>query len=243
MEQFKNNEFEKIFFDVEQKKWDADYLRAYLVVDLQGKLEELENSFAKEDEPKSIQADLQTLNTQLAKMGKLVPELPPYRPEQADEETFSDLTPGAIRAYLEGVSNHTGRIFVRASRESDLMKQALIDDLGGPKDYHDFENKHFNKSLADLVRNKSVLDKVAEKDGRMIRKYELAYMKPTSKIGRAHLYAPTKQIGRYEIDTMWYNVAAIWLYTLVFYLTLRYDLLRKAINISERRKLRKLTRK
>jgi hypothetical protein len=32
-------------------------------------------------------------------------------------------------------------------------------------------------------------------------------------------------------------MAAIWLYTLVLYLTLRTDLLRKAMNISERRKL------
>jgi len=51
------------------------------------------------------------------------------------------------------------------------------------------------------------------------------------------LYAPNKQIGRFEIDTLWYNVFAIWLYTLVLYLTLRTDLLRKAMTISERRKL------
>ncbi|NOR34411.1 MAG: hypothetical protein GQ579_06990, partial [Bacteroidales bacterium] len=134
-------------------------------------------------------------------------------------------------------SNLTGSIFISSIREKDLIDKALIDHLGGVKAYHDFRNQYDNKSLSDLMRNKSVLDKVAEKDGRMIRKYELAYMKPTSKFGRAHLYAPNKQLGRFEIDTLWYNMAAIWLYTLVFYLTLRTDLLRKAMTFSERRKL------
>jgi hypothetical protein len=78
---------------------------------------------------------------------------------------------------------------------------------------------------------------VDEKDGRMIRKHNTAYAKPTSRFGRAHLYAPNKQLGNLEIDTMWYNVAAIWLYTLLLYLTLRTDLLRKVVTFSERKKL------
>jgi len=237
VEQFKNNEFEKVFFDIEQKRSAADYLKNWLIPELEGKLEDLKQRYLDEANPKSIQADLQNLNTQLVEMGKLVPELPPYRPGQADVETFSDSTVVGIKAYLDGVSNLTGSIFVISNKEKDLINKDLIDHLGGVKAYHDFRNQYDNKSLSDLMRNKSVLDKVAEKDGRMIRKYELAYMKPTSKFGRAHLYAPVKIIGRFEIDTLWYNVVAIWLYSLFFYLTLRTDLLRKAMTFSERRKL------
>jgi hypothetical protein len=237
VEQFKNNEFEKIFFDIEQKRSAADYLKNWLVPELEGKLEDLKPIYPDDADPNSIQADLQTLNTQLAEMGKLVPELPPYRPDQADVETFSDSTAEAIKDYLDRVSKLTGNIFASLTTDKDLTNKALRDHLGGVKAYNDFRNKYDNKSLSDLVLNKSVRDKVDEKDGHMIRKFNVAYMKPTSKIGRAHLYAPNKQLGRLEIDTLWYNMAAIWLYTLVFYLTLRTDLLRKAMNISERRKL------
>ncbi len=235
VEQFKNNEFEKIFFEIEQKRFAADYLKSWLVPKLDGKLQDLMQSYRDKADPESIRVDLQTLNTQLAEMGKLVPELPPYRSDHADGETFSDST---AKAYLKGVSNHTGSIFVSLNKEKELINKALIDNFGGDvKAYSDFKNKYDNKSLSDLVRNKSELDKVDEKDGRMIRKFELGYMKPTSKIGSAHLYAPNKQLGRLEIDTLWYNMAAIWLYTLVLYLTLRTDLLRKAMTFSERRKL------
>jgi hypothetical protein len=105
------------------------------------------------------------------------------------------------------------------------------------KEYTTFRNRYYNKKLSDLVLNQDLVQKIDEKDGRLIRKFEPAYMKPTSRIGRAHLYAPVKIIGRFEIDTLWYNVVAIWLYSLFFYLTLRTDLLRKAMTISERRKL------
>jgi len=105
------------------------------------------------------------------------------------------------------------------------------------KSYTAFRNKYDNKSLNELVLNRSVLTKVFEKDGQLIRKHQPAYMKPTSKFGRAHLYAPNKQIGRFEIDTLWYNMAAIWFSTFLLYLTLRTDLLRKIMTHSERRKL------
>jgi hypothetical protein len=76
-----------------------------------------------------------------------------------------------------------------------------------------------------------------EKKGRMISKYEPIFMKPTSRVGRAQLYAPTKQIGNLEIDTLWFNVIVIWINIFSFYLALRYDLLRKVISFSENRRL------
>ena len=170
-------------------------------------------------------------------MGKLIPELESYRPDLTNEKTFSDSTSRAVQSYFRSVTTHTRNIGKDSRNEKNMIEKALIKDLVGTKAYNDFKNKYFNKSLSDLVRNKSVLDKVDEKYGRLIRKHELGYMKPTSRYGRAHLYAPNKQIGRYEIDTLWFNVVAIWLYSLFFYLTLRTDLLRKAMTISERRKL------
>ncbi|MCK5067036.1 MAG: hypothetical protein KAR16_06350 [Bacteroidales bacterium] len=52
-------------------------------------------------------------------------------------------------------------------------------------------------------------------------------------MGRAQLYAPVKRIGNLEIDTVWYNVVILWIYCLLFYLALYYDLLRKLINYLE----------
>lgn len=240
VEQFKNNEFEKLYFEVEQQKSTADYLKLYLIPKIKEKREILNQRHQDGEGPEAIQASLEIIYDQLAALGKLVPQLPPYQPPEATMETHIDSTIASITAYLNDVSDRASIIIGSSSREKSRIENALIDQMG-PKDYQDFKNTYFNKSLADLVLNKSVVHMTMEVDGRIIRKKDPAYMKPTSIWGQAHLYAPNKTLGIFEYDTMWYNMAVIWLYTLLLYVTLRMDLLRKVINFSETRRLRKLS--
>ncbi len=58
-------------------------------------------------------------------------------------------------------------------------------------------------------------------------------MKPTSKYGRAHFYAPYKQMGNIKIDTFWFNLMVLWIVTLVLYFALYYNLLQKLIGVFE----------
>jgi hypothetical protein len=237
VDQFKHNKFQKVFFEIDQKISSAEYLQAYLVTELLTNLDDLEQKILDGTDPETVQADLQILNEQLAEMGKLIPELAPYEPGQGDAAIYSDSTSLAIKSYLNRVSERTRSIVGNSQKEKNDINNALIESLGGVKAYTAFRNKYDNKSLNELVLSRNVLDKVFEKDGRMIRKHQPAYMKPTSRIGRGHLYAPNKQIGNLEIDTLWYNMAVIWIYNLLLYAALRYDLLRKVINFSENRRL------
>jgi len=237
VEQFKKNKFQKHYFDSEQESSRGDYLKAFLVPQMEIKLNELQESYSRGVDPESIETGLQTLNMQLADMSILIPEVAAYDPTDFGTEQYNDSTPVAIQSYLDQVSSVAGRIVGNSKRQIALIDDALIEQLGGVEAYTAYRNKYDNKSLNDLVQSKSVVQKVDIKDGRMIRKHNTAYAKPTSRYGRAHLYAPNKQLGNLEIDTMWYNMAAIWLYSLLLYLTLRTDLLRKVITYSERRKL------
>jgi len=242
VEQFKNNKYEKIFFDIEQQKSTADYLNNFLITEFKAKLETLRQGYLDGEDPAILQSDLEILYDQLAEMGKLVPQLQAHKPQEAAVEPFSDSTVISIQSYLDEVSSLTRSISGSSQREKNRIENAMIDQLG-MKAYSDFKNMYHNSSLADLALNKSVVKKIVEIDGRMIRKHDPAYMKPTSRMGKAHLYAPNKQIGIFEYDTKWYNVAVIWIFSLLLYVTLRTDLLRKVINFSENRRLRRLSRK
>jgi len=237
VEQFKHNRYQKIFFDIDQEISNSDYLQAYLVPELEINLDELKKELSKENETEAIQEDMHTLNMQLAAMGKLIPQIPAYEAGCQEMEQNSDSVVARIHTYLNQVSDLSRSRTIKAKREKDRIDKALLEQLGSIQAYTTFRNKYDNKSLFDLVTNRNMIDRVIEKDGRMIRKYQPIYQKPTSRIGRAHLYAPTKQLGNLEIDTMWYNISIIWLYTLVMYLMLRADLLRKVITFSETRKL------
>ena len=59
-------------------------------------------------------------------------------------------------------------------------------------------------------------------------------MDPVSHAGQAHFYAPVKIIGSLHIDTFWFNFAVIWLMSLILYLTLLHDTLRKTLEFSSK---------
>jgi len=237
VEQYKSNRYQREYFDIEQEISSADYIAAYLIPKLEGKINLLKQRKLDGDDPGLIQKEVQTVYSQLAELGKLLPGVPLHQPVQEESAAFDDSTVMAIKSYFSVVTDLTRRRVRNGKTQLDNLVKASIEQKGGAKLYTSFRNKYANESLSDLLLNRSILEKIMEKDGRLIRKYEPVYMKPTSRMGQAHLYAPNKQLGNLEIGTLWYNLMIIWVYTLVLYLTLRTDLLRKVINISETKKL------
>jgi ABC-type multidrug transport system ATPase subunit len=227
--QFKNNRYEKVYFDVEQKNSDANYYRAYLITELTIRMENIQRELSDNKSAESIRPDVEVLKNELRKLGDQVPEIPAFNAGSMDVQSFNDSTVVAIRSYFEQVSDHFSYVIGENRIEKELITDALIKKRGDLEAFTNFRNAYVNKSLKDLLLNRSVLNKVSEKDGKLIRKHEPAYMKPTSQVGRAHLYAPVKRIGNLEIDTVWYNMIFLWLYSGLLYLVLYYDLLRKLL--------------
>jgi hypothetical protein len=64
-------------------------------------------------------------------------------------------------------------------------------------------------------------------------------MNATSAYGRAHFYAPFKKIGNMEIDTWWFNMIVIWIGSIIFFLVLYYNLIRKLLEYIENLRLPK----
>ena len=227
--QFKNNRYQKQYFYVDQKNSDANYYKAFLIPELQIRMENLQQELSYTKNAESYQPELELLKNELRKLGKQVPEIPAFDAGSLDVQSFNDSTVLAIRSYFDQVSNLYSQMIGESKTEEDLITKALIKKLGGLEAYTSFRNAYDNKNLSDMLLNRSILTKVEEKDRKLIRKHQPAYMKPTSRVGRAHLYAPVKRIGNLEIDSVWYNVIFLWLYSLVLYLVLYFDLLRRLL--------------
>jgi hypothetical protein len=96
-----------------------------------------------------------------------------------------------------------------------------------------------NQRLADIVLNQSDLTAVPyyERKNRWIQKSMPVFMKPTSRSGRAHFYAPYKRLGNLEIETVYFNTIAIWIMVLLLYIALYFNLLKKFIDYLETMKI------
>ncbi len=68
------------------------------------------------------------------------------------------------------------------------------------------------------------------------------YLLPEPRNGidfRTHFFAPVKYFGGKFHETLWFNIAMVWLLTISLYIVLYYDLLAKTINFSNSLKYKK----
>ncbi len=112
---------------------------------------------------------------------------------------------------------------------TDSLSRTLEQKLGA-KWLVDLRNNYENKQLKALVLDETNTVKIIETDRKIIQKFEPCFMKPASRYGRAHFYAPVKRLGNMDINTFRFNTAVIWLVSLLFYIALYFKLLQKVIN-------------
>jgi hypothetical protein len=140
--------------------------------------------------------------------------------------------------YLDSLKRQFLLSYRKARNKSDSLSRSF--DLEYGRDWLvNLKNNYENRQLTSLVLGENNTEKIIETPDKFIRKYEPSLMKPESRNGRAHFYAPVKKLGSFEFDTFWFNTAVIWLVTLLFYIALYFKVLRKFVNLFENLGFRK----
>jgi hypothetical protein len=87
--------------------------------------------------------------------------------------------------------------------------------------------------LSDLVKNVSEKDRIIEFDGQLIQQINPIFLDPEPKHFldyRTHFFAPEKQLFGMSFSTYGFDLIVIWLMSIVLYITLYFELLRKLVN-------------
>ncbi|MCX6305410.1 MAG: ATP-binding cassette domain-containing protein [Bacteroidetes bacterium] len=238
VEQFSNNEYEKVFYPYDKEISHYAYITAFVIPTLKSELDACNRNLTRH-------TDRDKTANYLAILKNEIPGLQtgagfasfPYM-SGLTEKTLDDSVVQHTKAYLDSLSRaYSSRMNAVTSRR-DAAWEKLSTRLGSDGVYQ-FKQAFYNENLADLVLNKGAENKIIEGQGRLIRKKDPIFMDPTSHDGNAHFYAPVKIVGQWKIDTFWFNFIVIWLMSFVLYLTLLHDTLRKTIEFFERVKFRK----
>jgi len=139
--------------------------------------------------------------------------------------------------YIDSLAGRLRQVRKKYFDRKDSVNIAIEAKIG-KDEFMKLQNDYSNTNLEDVVLDRLRVDKSLETARRIIQKYEPGYMKPTSNYGRAHFYAPYKQIGDIRIDTFWFNLLVLWFGSLLFYLTLYYNLLQKLVTRLENLRLK-----
>ncbi len=227
VEQFRNNRFQKHFFDLEMEA-SQNYYYAYFLIDvLKNDLQKCRKTPAEINDPSPVCTRLKYYVDYLS--GEAGYEVPETITTSFGEATLSPESAADLQIYLDLLARRFRQINSKANSGKDTVAFKLVDRIGSEA-YVELRDNYYNERLAEILLNREALDMTMETPSRIIQKFEPVYKKPTSKYGRAHYYSPYKQIGNLRIDTYLFNLIVIWTVTLILYILLYYKVLRRMID-------------
>lgn len=238
VEQFKNNEFEKHFFDHEQINETATYYTSFWLQEVVNRINECVRIIDSKEDERILENELVLINNELNKLPVNF-DLPPFEKiDSVNIENFTAELAEEINGYLYFVREHFIDLAGRATGKKEDRYKRLIDSLGS-KEVLTMKQKNYNEQVADIVTNKNRINKTIRVGNELVRKKDPVFKIPESNIGRAHFYAPVKVINNQMVETLWFNVIFIWLTSAILYFTLLAELLRKLMNYFENIRLRR----
>ncbi|HOK52221.1 MAG TPA: ABC transporter permease, partial [Bacteroidales bacterium] len=234
--QFKDNYYEKHFYPYEQIQYNANYFRSSAIPYLRNLLSKIEEETK---DTAQMQRDMAIVTSEMEVISKYLNISPPTLSTTAD---ISTQIQEALR-FLDRAEKQFNFQYHYAVSKRDSVFEQLVKKFGGRDNLLKIKQEYYNKQLADVVTNEKEFSEFYLQNNRLIPTRNAIYRLPVLSNGRAHFYAPMKRVGKYYIDTFWFNLIVIWLYTGLLFLILYADLFRKVIAYFESLRLNRLARR
>ena len=151
-------------------------------------------------------------------------------------DLFTQAIADSATAHLEKLRTKNKDLYNDAESKKDRITSVLVASIG-KDEVISLKNKHQNAALLNLVTNQNIDNYIVLARGKYLTKVYPIFRLPESKIGRAHFFAPSKQLGSLVIPTLFFNAGVILLMILLLYFSLYFDWLRKVLNASAKLKL------
>ncbi len=216
---FKQNKFNRHFFDDEREKNEALFMFSLRIPKLQTINEQSAELAGKELEKAKLESNLGLLRDEIAQFhaaGLL--KFSEY--EKIVPERFNTLTSELLGAWLremERIHRKKWQLADDRIRTTHAELDELFAHQGGATMLME---KHHNEKLENHLRNQQELQKLREVNGRLIRKADYIYQTPSHPLGGAPFYSPEKRMGNQLIDTTRFNIGVIWAMNLLLYVAL-----------------------
>ena len=226
--QFKNNPFNRDYYDLDRTVASNTYKSIYYIKYLQDNLD-----FCKKN-PDHSQVDdklalvRNEINNELKVFGKdkfpNIEQLTRENLEGMYDETKEFL------GTLQGVYNNRRRA---AKNELDAMIKELTSTEEGNQQFLNRKSQFENDRISYMVENIGTKKRIKASNGTLIQKIYPIYAKnenPEHPLDfRTNFYYPEKYFAGSYIDTLVFNTLVIWSMTIVLAITLYYDWLRKLV--------------
>jgi hypothetical protein len=218
VEQFKNNEYEKFIYPTEKKLDQASFYFFHAVP-------QMEKAFASCFSANKDTAinNLAFLKHEMERASEVSGALPfeylNQMPEMIKKEELAQEVNGYLSTYL---TSYFSDQYDTLNKAKSRMMKHLSDSIGAGK-LKDMMTSFHNVALEQVVVNRQSEKAYRIVDNSIVRNTGMIYDIPTSSWGRAALFSPVKIFQNQETETLWFNIAVIWLFTSICYIWVLFD--------------------
>jgi hypothetical protein len=236
VEEFKSNRFEKPFFDYDMEISRNDWYASFLTPTLKVKVDNCLTAGKDPDYKKDSEANLAKLNHHIKALSSEAGIDPGAWLNKLNYKDFNEYTANNVKTFLDSLKTSFRMRSRLISYERDSLFKQISNKMGETR-FLDMRAKNYNENLANFVLNRLATNKIYDADNELIQKADPIFMAPGSKYGRAHFFAPYKQIGNLKIGTLVFNMITVWIMIFILFVTLYYNSLKRFIRFLESLKL------
>jgi ABC-type multidrug transport system ATPase subunit len=227
--QFVNNAYQEPLYETERLESNINYDLQFLIPAITNEIEDAIELQKESKDDLILSESLHTIENGLSSI--FLTSTYPFS-ERIDHDQFSATLGNEVIDWLQNYQTALRLQRDRLTREKDLLIDSLKMAAGGLDPYIRLKRGHYNEQLAQLVLNRDDLHKIIKKEGKLIRKMDPVYTFPSNRNGRAHFYSSVKRLGNTYIPTLYFNLSAIWIMTLVLYVLLRFSVIKRIVEFS-----------
>ena len=237
--QFKDNRCEQNLFDIEQIESFSNYKQVFYIPELNKIIDEsvvLSKETGKSSS-EQLAKNLALLKNELESERKqeMFSGLPALSDAVFNPSTFNADAAAAIRTSVKDFEGKYIDLYNIASSKKNSIISTLQKEYG-EDGYVKLCDDYTNDFLSDIVKKSNSKNKILRVNDRLVQNCEPIFLEPENKgiSLRAHFFAPVKYVFGIRMNTITFNLIVIWLMSVIFYITLYFDVLKKTLEFSGR---------
>jgi ABC-type multidrug transport system ATPase subunit len=230
VKQFKDNQYQTLFYDYDHLEAVANYNMVYVLPILDDKITRMQES---KSIIKEFSSDMDLVKNELLSRRKLlgITHADSLKHLCSGKDAFKNL--GILDDMVKKLEGKYHDIYNNASehKEQFLFKMEMNNKATLLASMRD---DYYNESLEDLVRNKTAEKKYVITTSGIVPKTDPIYFNPDKVAGdfsyRTPFFSPSKQIGGKYFDTFLFNLCFVWTLTVLMFVVLYLDIFKKIMD-------------
>lgn len=227
--QFRDNPFNKDFYELDRKVAQNTFKSVYYVKYLKEHLDFCRKNPSHQRLEKELLLIQSEINKELSVFGKdKLPVVSQLNPNEFNDTVFKE-----TMAFLNAIQQVYNNRRSEAKDKIDKIIKERTSNSERISKYNWMKNSFENDRIAQMAKNLSTSKRIVESDGELLQKIYPVYARndnPKHALDfRTNFYYPEKYFAGMYIDTKIFNTAIIWMMTLFLFIALYFDWLRKVV--------------